>query len=245
MKIVRLEANFRCCNIFIFTQTVQIKGKEHLNLSLFALFFFVFWSIFHIFPMLIYTTGCISEISNFVSESVEEQICEAVNDLTSEKINDNSIFLCWSEPESDLPIEGYHIYRNDTLLTNELISETTYLDENLPNGDYNYYVVTHCTNSCISNPSNLVEETINLGINELFDEIVISPNPTTGELQVTSDRLQVTSVEIFDIYGRSILSLTPLISRKTTINIAHLQAGIYFVKLTTEKGVITKKIIKH
>jgi hypothetical protein len=71
------------------------------------------------------------------------------------------------------------------------------------------------------------------------------PNPTTGELQVTSYKLQVTSIEVFDMYGRQ-LSSNPLIpsSSNPLINISHLPAGIYFVKVTTEKGNTIKKIIK-
>ena len=37
--------------------------------------------------------------------------CEAVNDLVSEKINEQSILLTWSEPESSLPVEEYWVYR--------------------------------------------------------------------------------------------------------------------------------------
>jgi len=87
----------------------------------------------------------------------------------------------------------------------------------------------------------------NVGIKEKGegkgDEVLVYPNPTTGELQVTSYELQVTSIEVFDIYGRKVIepSLTVLQSYDLTV----LQAGIYFVKITTEKGMVTKKIIKH
>jgi len=51
------------------------------------------------------------------------------------------------------------------------------------------------------------------------DEVVLYPNPTTGELQVTSYKLQVTSVEVFDVYGRKILvpPLTVLRSYDLTV----------------------------
>jgi len=52
------------------------------------------------------------------------------------------------------------------------------------------------------------------------------------------------SVEVFDVYGRSV-GAYPCGRPKTTINIAHLQAGLYFVKVSTDAGVITRKIIKH
>ncbi|MCL2168000.1 MAG: T9SS type A sorting domain-containing protein, partial [Lentimicrobiaceae bacterium] len=87
----------------------------------------------------------------------------------------------------------------------------------------------------------------------LKNEITLIPNPTTGELQVTSYGLQVTDVEIFDVYGRNVGAKFP--SNKlegwqpkadgVVFNISHLQSGIYFVRITTEEGIITKKIVKQ
>ena len=87
-------------------------------------------------------------------------------------------------------------------------------------------------------------------------EVLVYPNPTTGELRVEiSDmRYEISDIEIYDLYGRKYLvsSLTSQVSNHLIvsssnhlINIAHLAAGIYFLKITTEAGMITKKIIKY
>ena len=170
--------------------------------------------------------------------------CEAVNDLAAKKIN-NNILLSWSEPESSLPVVAYHIYRNDELLS--VTKNTTYTDENLSIGNYEYYIITYYEMDCISDSSNHIKEEIEVGI-EVFGEsdgIVLYPNPTAGELRVTSYELQVTNVEIFDIYGRNLTPHTTHLLPHTSLDISHLQAGIYFVKIQTEKGIIIKKIIKH
>jgi len=77
----------------------------------------------------------------------------------------------------------------------------------------------------------------------IIDDILVYPNPTMGELFVQSSKSKAQGVEIFDIYGRKVLEppLTVLHSYDLTV----LQAGIYFINLTTEKGSITKKIIKY
>ena len=78
-----------------------------------------------------------------------------------------------------------------------------------------------------------------------LENITLVPNPTTGELTITNYELRITDIEIFDVYGRN---LTPHTSHRlshTTIDISHFPAGIYFVKITTETGIITKKIIKN
>jgi len=79
------------------------------------------------------------------------------------------------------------------------------------------------------------------------ESVSLTPNPTTGELQVTSYELQVTEVEVYDVYGRKqniqfhSYGLTVLRS----YGLSNLPAGIYFVKIFTEKGEIVKKIVKQ
>jgi hypothetical protein len=73
--------------------------------------------------------------------------------------------------------------------------------------------------------------------------VTVYPNPTTGMLQVTGNGLRVTSIEIFDIYGRKVSYLTTHISNQ--VNISHLPAGIYFVCIATEKGAVVRKVVKQ
>ena len=63
--------------------------------------------------------------------------------------------------------------------------------------------------------------------------IQIYPNPTNGQLQVTSYKLQEnTSIEIYDIVGRVVLSSAmSKFSPETTIDISHLANGMYFLKI--------------
>ena len=59
----------------------------------------------------------------------------------------------------------------------------------------------------------------------------IYPNPAKNELQVTSYELQVTSVEIFDIYGRKHTPHTSYLTPHTLVDISELAAGIYFIRI--------------
>jgi hypothetical protein len=83
-----------------------------------------------------------------------------------------------------------------------------------------------------------------VGINEPTQpesKFVVYPNPTTGELRITNYELRIENVEIFDVYGRKISShhLTPASSDH--IDISHLPAGVYFVRVD---GVIAK-VVKY
>jgi len=82
------------------------------------------------------------------------------------------------------------------------------------------------------------------------NRINVFPNPTTGVLnliqeRITNEELTIRNFEIFDVYGRTLLSHKSLMFPETTINIAHLSAGIYFVRIATEKGEVVKKIVKQ
>jgi len=77
-------------------------------------------------------------------------------------------------------------------------------------------------------------------------DILVYPNPTTGELRIeTSDiRYEISDIEIYDIFGeKKVSNLKSQISNQI-IYISHLTAGIYFVKIKTEKGFVMKKILK-
>ena len=75
--------------------------------------------------------------------------------------------------------------------------------------------------------------------------INIYPNPTNGELKVESGALRVESVDVFDVYGRNVSRLTSHISHPISIDLFHLPASVYFVRIQTENNVVTKKVVKH
>ena len=85
-----------------------------------------------------------------------------------------------------------------------------------------------------------------LGIDEnLFGNITIYPNPTTGELTMDNGQWRIESVEIFDVYGRK------LFEQKVNLTVLHsyaltaFPAGLYFVKIQTEAGVVVRKVLKE
>ena len=169
-----------------------------------------------------------------VTKDYEREICNAVTNLTSEIVNDNSILLTWSAPEDDLEVEGYRIIRNNNLLTKEFITTPTYLDENLPNGTYEYYVITRYTNGCVADTSNHVIETIELGIKEAepIENIAIYPNPAFTT--VTIEATHFSKVEIYSPVGQLLQ-----VSTTKTIDVSSYSSGVYFFKVFTGSGSAT------
>jgi hypothetical protein len=154
-----------------------------------------------------------------------------------------AIFITWEEPESkEGELLGYNLYRDEKIINEELLVENEYLDEELPNGTYIYNVsavYVHCDESELSESVEIVY----VGIKNIHNtSIKIYPNPTTGKFRILSSEFRVVNVEIFDVYGKSVLKLESRNSNpETIINVSYLQSGIYFVKIYSETNQIEVK----
>ena len=80
--------------------------------------------------------------------------------------------------------------------------------------------------------------------NEL-PEISIYPNPTSGVLRIESGELRIENVEIFNMMGKVCLVENMRQNTEIVLDVSYLPAGMYFVRITTEDGVVTKKILKQ
>ena len=69
------------------------------------------------------------------------------------------------------------------------------------------------------------------------------PNPTTDYFNITSDTM-IQSVELYDFSGR--LVRTSLVNDfETKQNVSNLTNGVYLLKIKTQEGEITGKIVKQ
>ena len=137
---------------------------------------------------------------------------------------------------------------------------TTFLDENLTDGEYEYYVVAHYEMGCVADSSNHVKIEIEVGIEEKGEgrkeKVVLYPNPTTGELTIEWTGGQVNEIEIYDVYGRKLEiphcvwnDVIPSVAQRNeesrTINISHLNNGIYFVRVVFAGGSSVQKLVNQ
>ena len=78
---------------------------------------------------------------------------------------------------------------------------------------------------------------------ELDNSISIYPNPANEFVNITSNNT-IKSVQLYDVQGR--LLQTQIIDEvQTAINISEKSNGIYFLKITSEKGIKVEKLIKE
>lgn len=80
--------------------------------------------------------------------------------------------------------------------------------------------------------------------NEVFVNSTISiyPNPTSNQLNILNNGLTLNQINIIDITGKKIKTIN---NNVTSINVADLSPGIYFVELITEEGSTIQKFVKQ
>jgi hypothetical protein len=77
-----------------------------------------------------------------------------------------------------------------------------------------------------------------------LDNISIYPNPTNSTLCVEYNGYTLTTIKLFDMLGKEVLSQN--ISEKSEINVSHLPRGVYNVKILSEGKVLKEsKIVKY
>ena len=161
--------------------------------------------------------------------------------------NDDHITIAWEAPEKGEPT-AYNLYFNNELVLNntkEMSFNTTtaedfYMAEVVALYDDKKSVgiiKTSVTEEEIIDTTNVISNYEN--------RFNIYPNPVEDELTITTE-LRVEEIAIYDIYGRQ--TMCQQVNETTSqqvVNVAGLNSGIYFVRITTEDGEIVKRFVKN
>jgi hypothetical protein len=77
-------------------------------------------------------------------------------------------------------------------------------------------------------------------------DFTVNPNPAKDEITVKSQESGVRSIEIENVVGEKVIYLkTPNSKLQTKIDVSNLTPGIYFVKVTTDRGSVVRKFVKE
>jgi hypothetical protein len=73
----------------------------------------------------------------------------------------------------------------------------------------------------------------------------IFPNPVSNEMNINSE-VAVADIDIYDINGKLIYSISGLIKKEVVLNSTEWESGMYLVNLRFENNiVISKRIVKQ
>ena len=79
----------------------------------------------------------------------------------------------------------------------------------------------------------------------LESSVSLYPNPAREYIDIRVDGdLNVTMMEVYDVYGK-LINTVNVIDNPTRINVSSLANGMYFVRVTTEAGAVTKTFVKR
>lgn len=82
-------------------------------------------------------------------------------------------------------------------------------------------------------------------------DVRVYPNPATDvvnvECAVQNASVKVTGIEVYDVYGKSVAieRADHNLPLQTRINVSGLSSGMYFVRVTTDAGTLTKSFVKR
>ena len=144
-------------------------------------------------------------------------------------INDSQTLWTYDENDNCTLAENFSFAEGDWHPT----YTSTYLYyNNMQNSVYYYpaYKVT-ATYTKVPNPV-AIEDFV-------LSTMLIYPNPTSGLINIKNEEQNIQMISIYNLSGVQVFN-----TRDTTFDLSHLSAGIYFVQIITNKGVVTKKIVK-
>ena len=171
--------------------------------------------------------------------------CDVPSSLTASNITKESFDVSWNE---NVNVNSWNIrYRPQN---GQWISATSSTNQYSVSGlaaetSYEVQVQADCGDNNLSEWSDLLTVTTLVdGLNSyLLNSIAIFPNPTNDYVMVQSSRFNVQSVEVIDVYGK-VINTVNVVDNPTRINVSCLANGMYFVRVTTDAGSVTKTFVK-
>jgi len=138
---------------------------------------------------------------------------------------------------------------NGEWITVVVTGQAAYTINGLENGeDYEVRVQAVCGDGVVSEWSSILTATAtNSGIdNYMQNSVALFPNPAMEvvNVQCTMNNVQLGGeLHLLDVYGK-LLQIVPITSETTQINVSGLANGMYFVRVSTDRGVVTKQFVK-
>ena len=166
-----------------------------------------------------------------------------VMDCEVASFDENRVTLRWTEPElrPEEDLVGYQVYRGESLVGEELITETEYTDNYSGGGRLNYHVLAVYSDGTTSKSYNIVycDKTESVPEEGSVDAITLSPNPTSGIVRI--EGATVAEVKVYNALGQ----LVKTTRNSNEINLKGLPQGIYTLHITNEvDNHVIRKVIR-
>ena len=174
--------------------------------------------------------------------------CDVPTGLTVASVENHAVTVTWDANDN---VNSWNIrYRkaNEGSWSSATANTNSYTISNLDgNTDYEIQVQADCGDGNLSDwTASATAHTTNVGIDSWMENSVkVFPNPANDfvNVQCTMYNVQMSAdLHVFDVYGK-LVQTVPMTGETTSINVTGLADGIYFVRVTTEEGSVTKTFV--
>ena len=172
--------------------------------------------------------------------------CETPTNVHTESIDHNSAVISWTQPGSNAVSWklDYKKAAAATWTSVDNISTPSYTLSNLePATEYVVRVAANCSGNNSSEFSSDYSFTTTTGLNDYVMNTTIWPNPTTGQFRIENSELRIETVEVYDVYGK-LIKTVKVEDHQVVMDLSGNAAGVYFARIYTDKGMVTKQIVK-
>lgn len=164
----------------------------------------------------------------------EPMVLDMVQNLAA-SVTGNTVTLTWDAPASSTPV-GYIVKRNGVEL--EEVTELTYVDENLEDGEYTYNIIVKYAQG-LSVPASVTAVVSVLSIAESEANFGIYPNPAENVLNIKSN----TTFEYQMINSVGQVVMSGVANGNARLNVSELNNGVYFLKMVANGNTTVEKVI--
>ena len=191
-------------------------------------------------------------INGYIDTTVVPEPCAAPTNLhESGVIFDKSlgiIDVVWEDQAGATQWNLQYRLQSVTAWNTVVVNETHYTLDNLEGGAvYVLRVQAVCADGTLSDWSNTITAVAQtVGVKDwLENSVTLFPNPAKEYVDIRIDgEMNVKGVEVYDVYGK-LINTVNVVDNPTRINVSNLADGMYFVRVTTDKGMATKTFVKQ
>lgn len=77
----------------------------------------------------------------------------------------------------------------------------------------------------------------------IASDLMIYPNPASDLVTISGGEMTIKTMDVVDTTGRVVMKNSNVNKKETNLDVSGLSSGVYFVRMLTSKGVVTKKIV--
>ena len=108
----------------------------------------------------------------------------------------------------------------------------------------NYTVTITDNNGCVKVVTSTVSSNVGISIVDEVNNWIIYPNPAHEWLTIDANKIMTAEISLYNLLGQKITMLKLENSKSVQMNMQSLPKGEYWLKITTDKGVAYRKIMK-